>query len=97
LGLWTTEIAYASTKGAIDAFTLSASPDLAKKNINIYALDPGPVDTGWMSEELKGDVAQSSTRNRITEPKDVAQEILSLLAGEDGVQSGQVIRRRYGI
>ncbi len=97
VGPMTTEIAYASTKGAIDAFTLSASPDLAKKNIKIYALDPGPVDTGWMTEELKTEVAKSSSRNRITEPKDVAQEVLSILAGEGGVQSGQVIRRRYGI
>lgn len=97
VGPMTTEISYASTKGAIDAFTLSASTDLAKKNIKIYALDPGPVDTGWMTEELKADVAKASTRGRITEPKDVAQEILSILSGEDGVQSGQVVRRRYGI
>lgn len=97
VGPMATEIAYASTKGAIDAFTLSASPELARKNIKIYALDPGPVDTGWMSEELKAEVAKTSTRERITEPKDVAQEILSILSGEEGIQSGQVIRRRYGI
>lgn len=95
VGPMATEIAYASTKGAIDAFTLSASPDLAKKNINIYALDPGPVDTGWMTEELKAEVVRFSSRNRVTEPKDVGQEILLLLAGEGDVQSGQVIRRRY--
>jgi len=91
------EISYASTKGAIDAFTLSASPTLAKKSIKIYALDPGPVDTGWMSEELKTDVMQASTRKRITVPTDVAQEVLSLLSGEGETQSGQVIRKRYGI
>ena len=97
VGPMAAEIAYASTKGAIDAFTLSASPDLAKKNIKIYALDPGPVDTGWMTEELKTDVAKASTKGRVTEPNDIAQEILSILSGEEGVQSGQVIRRRYGI
>lgn len=91
------EISYASTKGAMDAFTLSASPDLAKKNIKIYAFDPGPVDTGWMTEDLKTDVASASSRKRVTEPSDVAQEILALITKEGEGKTGQVIRRRYGI
>lgn len=97
VGPMSKEISYASTKGAIDAFTLSASPDLAKKNIQIYALDPGPVDTGWMTEDLKAEVANASSRKRVTEPSDVAQEILSILSSENGIETGRVIRRRYGI
>lgn len=97
VGPMTTEISYASTKGAIDAFTLSASPDLARKNIKIYALDPGPVDTGWMTEELKVEVSKSSSRNRVTEPADVAKDILIIFEGEDSIQSGQVIRKRYEV
>lgn len=90
------EVSYAATKGAIDAFTLSARPTLAKKNIKIYALDPGPVDTGWMSEGLKTEVAKASSLGRVTEPIDVARTIFELLM-DDAIPSGQVIHKRYGI
>ncbi len=47
------ELAYAATKGAVEAFTTSVAPTLAARGITINAVNPGPTDTGWMNEELK--------------------------------------------
>lgn len=47
------ELAYAATKGAIEAFTKSIAPVAMEKGITVNAVDPGPTNTGWITEELK--------------------------------------------
>ena len=53
VGPMPTELAYAATKGAIEAFTTSLAAGVAPKGITVNAIDPGATDTGWMTEELK--------------------------------------------
>jgi len=38
------ELAYAATKGGVDAFTLSLSAAVAGRGITVNAVDPGPTD-----------------------------------------------------
>ena len=47
------ELAYAATKGGVEAFTLSLSAAVAQLGITVNAVDPGPSDTGWMETELR--------------------------------------------
>ena len=47
------ELAYAATKGALEALTLSLSAALAPKKITVNAVDPGATDTGWMTPEFR--------------------------------------------
>ena len=47
------ELAYATTKGAVDALTLTLSAEVAPLGITVNAINPGPTDTGWMTEEIK--------------------------------------------
>ena len=48
-----TELSYATTKGAIEAFTTSLAPGVARKGITVNAVDPGGTDTGWMTDDFK--------------------------------------------
>ena len=43
------ELAYAVTKAGLDALTLSLAADLVTPGVAVNAIDPGPIDTGWMS------------------------------------------------
>ena len=49
LGPMPDELAYAASKGAIEAITLSLAPAIAPRGITINAVNPGPTDTGWMT------------------------------------------------
>ena len=59
-------------------------------NIAINVLDPGPTDTGWMTEELKEQVRKESKRGKVNTPEDIAQLIVSILT-EKKYASSEVI------
>jgi 3-oxoacyl-[acyl-carrier protein] reductase len=94
LGPMPKELAYAATKGGIDAFTVSLSAAVARLGITVNAVDPGPTDTGWMGADLRESLLGLAPARRLGEPDDVAR-LITFLASEDaGWITGQVIRSR---
>ncbi|GHO46741.1 SDR family oxidoreductase [Ktedonospora formicarum] len=91
------ELAYASTKGAIAAFTISLSADLASRGITVNAVDPGATDTGWMSEELKRELLAKAPFGRLGQPEDAARLIAFLASEEARWITGQILHSRGGM
>lgn len=91
------ELAYAASKGAVDAFTVSLSAALAPRGITVNAVDPGPTDTGWMTPELRRAIEDRSPMRRTGTPDDVARLVLFLCSEEGGWITGQVLRSRGGL
>ncbi|MGH2387155.1 MAG: SDR family oxidoreductase, partial [Chloroflexota bacterium] len=77
------ELAYAATKGAIEALTVTLAAELAPLGITVNAVNPGPTDTGWMSEDVKAAVLANSGLGRLGTPEDAAR-LVAFLAGEEG-------------
>jgi 3-oxoacyl-[acyl-carrier protein] reductase len=96
LGPMPDELAYVASKGAIEAFTLSASPSLARLGITINAVDPGPTDSGWMTDELKQELRPRFPLGRIGAPEDVARLVAFLASEAGGWITGQVIHSEGG-
>jgi 3-oxoacyl-[acyl-carrier protein] reductase len=90
------EIAYAASKGAIEWLTWSAGAELAPRGISVNAVDPGPTDTGWMSEELAAHIERRSPMRRIGTPADAAELVAFLCSERGGWITGQVIRSDGG-
>lgn len=91
------ELAYAATKGAVEAFTLSLSAGLAGRGITVNAVDPGATDTGWMNDSLKTALTSHSPHDRVGRPEDAAR-LIAFLAGDDAPWiTGQIIRSRGGL
>jgi 3-oxoacyl-[acyl-carrier protein] reductase len=90
------EIAYAASKGAVEWLTLSAAAELAPRGISVNAVDPGPTDTGWMSREIAGAIADRSPMGRTGAPTDAAELVAFLCSERAGWITGQVIRSDGG-
>jgi 3-oxoacyl-[acyl-carrier protein] reductase len=96
LGPMQEELAYAATKGAIEAFTRTLAAEVGHKGITVNAINPGPTDTGWMTEELKREIAPKFPSGRIGQPEDAAR-LVAFLAGDEAAWiTGQVIHSEGG-
>lgn len=97
LGPMPGELAYAATKGAVDAFTVSLSAELAPRGITVNAIDPGATDTGWMSPELKTQLTRQAPLGRVGLPEDASRLACFLASEEAGWITGQIIHSRGGM
>ncbi|SEF81795.1 SDR family oxidoreductase [Paenibacillus sp. UNC499MF] len=96
LGPMRGEIAYAATKAAVEAMTVTLAAELAPKGITVNAVNPGPTDTGWMTEELRNELAGQFPFGRIGRPEDAAR-LIAFLAGEESEWiTGQILHSEGG-
>ncbi|WP_096269732.1 SDR family oxidoreductase [Paucisalibacillus globulus] len=90
------ELAYVATKGAISAFSRSLSQELAPLGITVNAINPGPTDSTWMTDEIRKHLLPKFPMGRIGTPDDVAN-IVGFLASNDAKWvTGQVIHSEGG-
>ena len=90
------EIAYASSKGALAAITLSIADELADHGITVNCVNPGPTDTGWANPALTAAVTKQMPAGRWGEPDDAAR-LIAWLVSEDGRwMTGQVLNSEGG-
>ena len=94
LGPMPGELAYAASKGAITAFMRSLAKEVGSRGITVNAVDPGPTETGWMSEDQKASLIQQSAIGRLGRPEDAARLIVFLASEAADWISGEVIHAR---
>lgn len=90
------ELAYATTKGAVDALTVTLAAEIAPLGITVNAVNPGPTDTGWMTPEISRSLHTMFPFGRIGKPSDAAKVIKFLASDEAGWITGQVIHSEGG-
>ena len=90
------EIAYAAAKAAIAGVTLTISDELIDAGITVNTVNPGPVDTGYVTEEIRQATAAMFPQGRWGEPDDPARLITWLLTDEARWVTGQVISSEGG-
>lgn len=93
-------IDYASTKGAIVAFTRSLSSNLAKKGIRVNGVAPGPIWTPLIPSSFKSKkVAQHGSDvplKRAGEPVEIAPSYLFLASNDSSYMTGQFLHPNGG-
>ena len=90
------EIAYAAAKAAIAGVTLTISDELIDAGITVNTVNPGPVDTGYVTEADREATAVMFPQGRWGEPDAPARLITWLLTDEARWITGQVISSEGG-
>ncbi|MFI6376775.1 SDR family oxidoreductase [Streptomyces sp. NPDC050546] len=90
------EIAYALQKGALASITRSLSTTLVEQGITVNTVNPGPVDTGYLTGEAYEAVAAGFPAGRWGMPDDPARLIAWLATDEAGWITGEVINSEGG-
>ena len=83
---------YGTSKAALEALTRSTALDLGPRGIRVNAVAPGPVQTGWMGEDLVAEVTGLVPLRRLGEPDDIADAVVYLASHQARWITGQVLQ-----
>jgi 3-oxoacyl-[acyl-carrier protein] reductase len=97
LGPMTGELAYAASKGAVEVLTTSLAPELMSRGITINAVNPGPTDNGWMSDDVRAMLLERAPAGRLGTAEDAARLVAFLASPEAEWITGQIIHSEGGV
>jgi 2-hydroxycyclohexanecarboxyl-CoA dehydrogenase len=95
------ETAYAATKGGLIAFSKSLAREMARYQINVNVVCPGPTDTPLFNNEASDGLREALLNaipfRRLGQPMDVAQAVRYLIGPHSDYVTGQVLSVSGGL
>lgn len=100
------ESVYSACKGGIIAFSKTLAREMARKQINVNVVCPGPTDTalfrdfageGESGDKLRGALAKAIPFGRLGQPGDVVGAVCFLASDDAAFITGQVISVSGGL
>lgn len=68
---------YGATKAALDRIVLAAAHELGDRGLRANVINPGPIDTGWMTPELRDQLTAMQPTGRLGTPLTSPTPLLS--------------------
>ncbi len=87
---------YGATKGALDRLVLAAAHELGGRGLRTNVINPGPVDTGWMDDEVRAAGLAQQPTGRLGTPDDTADLVRFLLSDRGRWINGQLLYSNGG-
>lgn len=87
----TGNLPYGASKGALDRIVISAARELGPRGISANAVNPGPIDTGWMDDPTREHLTGLHPLGRLGQPRDIGALVSFLVSEEGRWVSGQLI------
>lgn len=82
---------YGASKGALDRIVIAAAKELAPLGISANALNPGPIDTGWMTDDVRRGLTAMQPGGRLGTPADTANLVAFLVSERGRWVTGQLL------
>jgi 3-oxoacyl-[acyl-carrier protein] reductase len=87
---------YGVTKGGLDRLVLASAHELADAGVRANVINPGPIDTGWMTDEIRASGIAQQPTGRLGTPKDTANLVRFLLSKQGEWINGQLLYSNGG-
>ncbi|MEO6265046.1 MAG: SDR family oxidoreductase [Nocardioidaceae bacterium] len=87
---------YGASKGALDRLVIAAASELADLRVRANVINPGPVDTGWMTEQIRALGVAETPAGRLGTPDDTADLVRFLLSDQGAWINGQLLYSNGG-
>lgn len=94
------ETVYAGTKGGLIAFTKSLAREMARHQINVNCVCPGPTDTplfASLPERIRDGLVRAIPFRRLATPEEIAEAVCFFASPAAGYITGQVLSVSGGL
>ncbi|CRZ18502.1 SDR family NAD(P)-dependent oxidoreductase [Mycolicibacterium neworleansense] len=94
------ETVYAGTKGGVIAFTKSLAREMARHEINVNCVCPGPTDTPLfdsLPDKVRDGLIRAIPFRRVAKPEEVAKAVLFFASDDASFITGQVLSVSGGL
>jgi 3-oxoacyl-[acyl-carrier protein] reductase len=88
---------YGASKGALDRLVTAAAVELGPRGVRANVINPGPIDTGWMTPEIRELGTRQTPVGRLGTPNDTADLVRFLMSERGGWITGQVLLSNGGV
>ncbi|HEY2174903.1 MAG TPA: SDR family oxidoreductase [Mycobacteriales bacterium] len=85
------EVSYGASKSALESLTRSAAHELGPAGITANIISPGPIQTGWIADDMLADIDRDTPLGRVGKPEDVADVAVFLTSAQARWITGQTI------
>jgi 3-oxoacyl-[acyl-carrier protein] reductase len=92
----TGNLPFGASKGALDRIVISAARELGPLGISANVLNPGPIDTGWIDDDLRANLLPDHPLGRLGTPADIAGVVAFLISPDGRWVSGQLLQTDGG-
>lgn len=89
-------VPYGASKGALDRITIAAAREFAHLGVSANAINPGPVQTGWIDDDFGVELTARTPLGRLGTPRDTGDLVAFLCSPEGGWISGQLLYSNGG-
>ncbi len=87
---------YGASKGALDRLVLAAAHELSHLRLRANVINPGPVDTGWMTGQVRAELVAMQPTGRLGTAQDTANLVRFLLSDQGAWINGQRLHSNGG-
>lgn len=92
----THNLPYGASKGALDRIVVAASVELADRGIRSNVINPGPIDTGWMNDEVRAWATRATPAGRLGTAQDTTNLVRFLFSEPGSWINGQLLYSNGG-